>query len=87
MKKLIITLCVLLTTIYCGAQKTWKEPSQYHQQDMMMIMHLTVNDVEFKQDETIVHMAVDYPAGGYICFPKHTKLMDQDGEGIRLKER
>ncbi len=50
-----------------------------------MIMHLTVNDVEFKQDETIVHMAVDYPAGGYICFPKHTKLMDQDGKEYALK--
>ena len=83
LKQTFITFCLLLTTIGGWAQKVWKAPSQYCYNNAML--YLTVEEIEFKQEETIVHMRVDNMPGGMICFPGHTSLIDQDGKKYALK--
>ena len=83
MKKTIISLVLLLIATCSWAQKVWKNPSQYCQNNYML--YLTVEEIEFKQEETIVHMRVDNMSGSMICFPDYTVLKDQDGKKYALK--
>ena len=82
MKKTIIS-SVLMLIATCGwAQKVWKNPTSFCDGELTRLNPI---EVEFKQDETIIHMRVKGVPGDMICFPKHTVLKDQDGKTYAIK--
>ena len=82
MKKTIISLALLLTSIGGWAQKVWNTTTSFCDND---ILSLTAQDVEFKQDETILHLRQQNAAGSMIAFPKSTILKDQNGKTYAIK--
>ena len=82
MRQTIITLCLLLTAISGWAQKVWNTTTSFCDND---ILSLTAQDVEFKQDETILHLRQQNGPGSWICFPKSTVLKDQNGKTYAIK--
>lgn len=82
MRQTIITLCLLLTAVCGWAQKVWNNPYSFCEQKRFK---LVPQEVEFKQDETIIHMSVSHSPGTMICFPNFTVLKDQDGKKYALK--
>lgn len=83
LKQTFITLCLILSAIGCWAQKVWKEPSQFFQNNY--ICYPTIEEIEFKQEETILHIRVEYISGQKISFQESTVLIDQDGKKYAIK--
>ena len=82
LKQTFITLCLSLTSMCSWAQKVWNNPYSFCDGEQI---NLKVSEVEFKQDETIIHMRVKGMPGGMICFPNYTVLKDQDGKKYAIK--
>jgi thiol-disulfide isomerase/thioredoxin len=82
MKKTIISLMLLLIATCGWAQKVWKTTTSFCDND---ILSLTAQDVEFKQDETILHLRQQNAPGSQIGFPKSTILKDQNGKIYAIK--
>ena len=82
MKKTIISLMSLLIATCSWAQKVWNNPYSFCDKKDC---HLKAKEVEFKKDETIVHMSVKNYPGGMICFPNYCALKDQDGKKYAIK--
>ena len=80
MKKTIISLMLLLIATCGWAQKVWNNPLSFCDSKDYP---LTPSEVEFKKDETIVHMHIT--GGGMICFPNYCVLKDQDGKTYAIK--
>ena len=81
MRKSIITLCMMLS-VSCGwAQTVWTNLSSYCDNDRLS---LTPTEVEFKQDETILHLRVQNSPGGGVGF-SGIKLKDENGKMYALK--
>ncbi len=81
MKQAIITLCLLLTAVCGWAQKVWTNLSSYCDNDRLS---LTPVEVEFKQDETILHLRVQNWPGGNVGF-QGMKLKDENGKMYAIK--
>ena len=82
LKQTFITLCLLLTTMCGWAQKVWNNPFSFCDSERC---NLKPSEVEFKQDETIIHIRLKGVPGSMICFPKHTVLKDQNGKTYAIK--
>ena len=81
MKQAIITLCLLLTAVCGWAQTVWTNLSSYCDNDRLS---LTPVEVEFKQDETILHLRVQNWPGGSVGFHS-MKLKDENGKMYAIK--
>ena len=76
MKQAIITLCLLLTAVCGWAQKVWTNLSSYCDNDRLS---LTPVEVEFKQDETILHLRIQNHPTGWVNYTG-MKLKDENGK-------
>lgn len=81
MRKSIITLCMMLSASCGWAQTVWTNLSSYCDNDRLS---LTPTEVEFKQDETILHLRVQNSPGGGVGF-SGIKLKDENGKMYALK--
>ena len=79
MKQTFITLCLLLTAVCGWAQKVWTNLSSYCDNDRLS---LTPVEVEFKQDETILHLRIQN--SGWVNYTG-MKLKDENGKMYALK--
>ena len=77
MKKTILSLLLLLTTVGSWAQKVWNkpsfEPNQYSS-------HINITDVEFKPKETILHLNFKYNHIFWMKFVSASILKTPDGK-------
>ena len=77
MKKTILSLLLLLTAIGSWAQKVWNkpsfEPNQYSS-------HINITDVEFKPNETILHLNIKWPYKYRLKFVSASVLKTPDGK-------
>lgn len=81
MKKTIITLCMVLTATCGWAQNVWNNVSSYCDNDRLS---LTATEVEFKQDETIIHLHVQNGPNYGVGYPGMV-LKDENGKKYAIK--
>lgn len=81
MRKSIITLCTMLSVSSVWAQTVWTNLSSYCDNDRLS---LTPTEVEFKQDETILHLRVQNWPRGNVGF-QGMKLKDENGKMYAIK--
>ena len=79
MKKILLTIVVLLSIVGSQAKEkdvVWEAPSSISNNRSACF---TVNKMEFKSDETVMHIGVVFPPKYWIKFVKESVLRDQDG--------
>ena len=75
MKKVIITILLLLTAVNGWAQKVWTNPSYRNEPQGFQF---DVNEVEFRNDETVLHITVRNHPGAKFSFGSCTVLKTED---------
>ena len=77
MKKTILSLLLLLTAIGCWAQKVWNNPSF---EQNLYSSNLNITDVEFKPNETILHLNIKAYHKNWQRFASASFLKTPDGK-------
>ena len=80
MKKILLTIIALLCIV--GSQAKGKDVvwEKTHSLDNISGVFLTVNKMEFKSAETVMHIGASYLPKYWIKFVKESVLKDQDGK-------
>ena len=80
-KKTIITLLLMLTVVNGWAQKVWTNPGYRNEPHGFQF---DVNEVEFRQDETVLHITVRNHPNAMFSFGKCTVLKTEDGQSYPI---
>ena len=80
-KQSIITILLLLTTVNGWAQKVWTNPSYRNEPQGFQF---DVNEVEFRKDETVLHITVRNHPNAKFSFGSCTVLKTEDGRSYPI---
>ena len=80
-KKAIITLLLILATANGWAQKVWTNPGYRNEPHGFQF---DVNEVEFRPDETVLHITVKNHPNAKFSFGKCTVLKTEDGQSYPI---
>ena len=81
MKKVIITILLLLTVVNGWAQKIWTNPSYRNEPKGFQF---DVKEVEFRKDETVLHITVRNHPNAKFSFGSCTVLKTEDGRSYPI---
>ena len=80
-KKAIIALLLILTVVKGWAQKVWTNPGYRNEPHGFQF---NVNEVEFRHDETVLHITVRNRPNARFSFGKCTVLKTEDGQSYSI---
>jgi len=80
-KQAIITLLLILTTVNGWAQKVWNNPGYRNEPHGFQF---DVKEVEFRPDETVLHITVRNRPNARFSFGKSTVLKTEDGKSYPI---
>ena len=80
-KKTIITLLLMLIAVSGWAQKVWTNPGYRNEPHGFQF---DVNEVEFRNDETVLHITVRNRPNARFSFGKCTVLKTEDGQSYSI---
>ena len=80
-KKAIIALLLILTVVKGWAQKVWTNPGYRNEPHGFQF---NVNEVEFRHDETVLHITVRNRPNTRFSFGKCTVLKTEDGQSYSI---